>query len=283
MLYKFIIFITLSLGLWSKTIKPEPNITLSVEQIDISIEFSNTDYINIKTENISDFDLNYSLIFKVLRGNLLSIKIQKKSISFTQKQNLKIIIPKNIKNITSFLDGSDLDISSQVSIDNLSIYSNGGNINIKSLNSKYLEINGVYGDINLSDIVSDGLFLLSKSGKIDIDNLICDISIESQSSDIFINKIKGDLKINNQFGDVNIKGLNAKENVNIKTESGNIKFTIDDFNKYRFSLFSNFGKIKLDEKIYYKEIQTKNSVSSFFIEAKSVSGNLFFDKEVIDD
>ncbi|MEA4973565.1 MAG: DUF4097 family beta strand repeat-containing protein [Candidatus Metalachnospira sp.] len=147
------------------------------------------------------------------------------------------------KSLTVQVPESMMDQFNDLTIDAVS-----SDINIKNINSKYIDIESLSGKVSLSSIKVSKIDVETASGDIDSDNITVDktsnmstisgnVSLNGSISDIDFESTSGDLKVNSNV---------CPSNVDTDTTSGNVTLNIPDNDGFTYSCDGLSGDLKCD-------------------------------------
>ncbi|MCR4716433.1 MAG: DUF4097 domain-containing protein [Lachnospiraceae bacterium] len=225
------------------------DISLDLDAADISIKYGDSikvDY-NMPENNVPDISLD--------NGEL--------TIKDKPEKNRWIMFGFNSNPVRNV----DITIPSNTNLDNLSIVTDAGKINLDGLTGKTAKITSDAGDINFSNITLDSINIESDAGKVNID--------KSKLNNFVIDVDAGDVNVNDsEFNSFNIQadagdiGLSNStiNSFTAESDAGNVE--AEDCTINGGSVKTDFGNIELNGDI--KNVNTKTDVGNVKINGKSV-------------
>ena len=129
-----------------------------------------------------------------------------------------------------------------------------------------LGVNGISGDIKITNLNLNELYAESVSGEISLKNVICkDVGLHSVSGEVYSLDSEGISSVKTTSGDVDFDNYNVKGDLNIETVSGDVELDIRDDS----SIDVYFDSISGD----FKE-SSKTRGGEYKIKVKTTSGDL---------
>jgi len=151
---------------------------------------------------------------------------------------------------------------------------------------KNVEATTVSGEIEARGFIGEGMQIESTSGELTADIIsVENLVIGSVSGDIVLKDTESEAtSLNTISGDVNASFKSIRDNLKIKTTSGDVQLFIPDNSQFSFDLRSVSGDIKnnFDSKISFAdERNMKGSVgeSAFDIAVNTTSGEIVIEKK----
>ncbi|WP_020154182.1 DUF4097 family beta strand repeat-containing protein [Caldibacillus debilis] len=181
----------------------------------------------------------------------------------------------------------ELKIFVPVQLVNLIVSSLSGDIKIKDINCRTIDIHTKSGTIDMSGIVAkNDLLLKTSSGNIVIDKSIAGNSkMKTSSGDMMISNVNTQtLHVESGSGDIDINSEKIKNSINIQTDSGNIYLISQEKpNDIKLDFSSHTGEVSFVNIDNFKYmIQKENQVQGVIgsgrasVKVISKSGNLKF-------
>jgi len=166
--------------------------------------------------------------------------------------NSKSFFVEEIKKVNSIRNPSRnnvIVINLNDGIQNLKLSSSTGNINVTNIFSDNANVRTSTGRINVSNSNFNNVVFSSSTGNITVtDSTFKETNIKvSTANTSFENCVIEKLDLNSSTGNLNITNSVLKDNVYLKTSTGNIYLKGVDLNKYTITFESSTGSIKTPE------------------------------------
>jgi lia operon protein LiaG len=151
--------------------------------------------------------------------------------------------------------------------------------------TKEINATSISGDINIENFSGKKLLLKTTSGNLDASSIkALEIQAGSISGNISLEKAEGNLKISTVSGGVKAGISSLKDDIQIKTTSGQVKLVLPSSSMFEFDLESISGNLEnnFDSKIIFeneRKIQGITGNGTNKIKITSVSGGITIDKE----
>ncbi|WP_099187481.1 DUF4097 family beta strand repeat-containing protein [Tepidibacter mesophilus] len=228
-----------------------------IEKIDtinqISIETSSCD-VNIIPEDRQDVKAHlYGNITSTFKPELESKIKGKELLIFIKRPNsysifnsdlkLDIYVPKSYKeDIEINSSSSNINIQSELTLNNLFINLSSGNANLKDINIKNLKYEASSGSLIGENIVTKSTLIDVSSGYIELDKFTGNLRGESSS---------GSIKVNYNIFD---------NNIDLDTSSGTVNIGLPDDAKFYLDAECSSGNIECDFPIVVRGKQEDNTL-----------------------
>lgn len=191
-----------------------------------------------------DVDTAYNDVY-IVSGSQFTLSYSSEDITVTESDGTLIVDDKEVNgnfitfglfSITENKDELFLIIPEYISLDNINISVNSGNVKIINQDAQTLSVENDYGDIELSEITADNIVIDQNSGDLDVLNVSTEsLNIESTYGDIYIENLSStslsavlnsgdltcsnsnitDINLKNQYGDITIELIGNEENYTI--------------------------------------------------------------------
>lgn len=150
-----------------------------------------------------------------------------KFFNFGTQNDITVFIPReNSSSLMIEADTSDIDIASDLFFSSINIWVDTGNISNLASASCEISINCGTGDIDVSDVTSENLYLYSTTGRISVNNSMIygEVKLVADTGDISLSNTvsTGNLNATADTGGVKFEKIDASE-VIIKTETGDVE------------------------------------------------------------
>lgn len=138
-----------------------------------------------------------------------------------------------------------------------------------------LKISCVSGDLNVSDMESEGLALSTVSGNATVSGVKGEMSVQTVSGDVVLDSLSGILNVGSVSGDQSGSNIALTASSNFSTVSGDVNITFDnDISDISFSISSVSGDIVAKGVDGRKYLVLGSGYIS--VSASSVSGDVIF-------
>lgn len=130
----------------------------------------------------------------------------------------------------------------------LTIESFSSDINIKNVDSKYINVENISGELFLDNITVDEIDVDTTSGDIDSDNIIIKkaSNMNTISGNVFLNGSISAIDFDSTSGELKVVSDVCPNEVDADTTSGNVTLSIPDNNGFNYTQDGVSGDIKCD-------------------------------------
>ena len=177
--------------------------------------------------------LRYS--FTTNRPEDANLKIERKG------ERIYLSIERNIKLVPTVSSRLKLQIPEEIR----NVYINGvsGDIRVSDVNIGNIVVNSVSGDFDMEEVTGDQCIYKATSGDLDVSDChLAQLSVDTTSGDIDVSESKCDLMIKTTSGDCDIKGHSGR--ILVETTSGDIEIEME--NASEISCDTKSGDIELE-------------------------------------
>ncbi|MBO4219276.1 MAG: DUF4097 family beta strand repeat protein [Erysipelotrichaceae bacterium] len=168
----------------------------------------------------------------------LNVERQGERITFSIDRNLKVFptvsgrlrleIPEDIQNV--YVNGVSGDVEiSDLSLNNIVVNSLSGDLELQEVTGSECIYKSTSGDLEVSDCRFRQISVEATSGDVEVSDCRSDLMIRTTSGDCDINSHEGRVLINTTSGDIDISMSRAFD-ISCETKSGDIEVEIEDGN-----------------------------------------------------
>lgn len=255
-------------------------LSLDIGNEDTTIHYTNSDKIEVSLSG-TDFEkapikASYSkdkmqLSVASINENLstkFDIGIRFPFMEFNSVRAIDIYLPKSIQNIDIKGTSANLHVDEGISVSNMSVTINNGDVDISELNTNTLTISTTSGNIRLDEVASNKT------------------NLEAHSGDLYLSGLLGTIKGRVTSGNINLTSNKLNQDIDFVATSGNIDMNFAYTPKSaEIKTKTASGYIELDDSSSDSDAQKTFGKGENNVSLKTTSGNILvrFDSFFDDD
>lgn len=265
-----------------KQISEIQNVKMDVDFEDIRIESSGDENFYLSYPVWQDKNGEEAISYKVKNG-ILNLKEKKGAYSYNVFINIDIF---DILESEEKSDEEDykiiLYIPEDKTLDSLTIYSSGGDLEINTVNTKKVDISLSSGDLKISKFSANEGKIEDQDGDVEIENSNLDtVKMNSSMGDIFLENLtwnEGNISMGD--GDMKMRGCNLQ---NTKFDSSMGSLTLQDVIWNTGSIFTSDGDIRMKQFEPMGQLNIESTMGDININIyDSVLDNVSYDIQTYD-